>query len=272
MKSEIQTVICLVLLTLACPVFGKEALPPREGFEVDGHRAFIMAPEHAAKSDAGKPWVWYAPTFDNKLPGPEEKWMIDRLHAKGIAIAGVDVGESYGSPKGRAVYQALYLEMTQKRGYSKTPVLLCRSRGGLMLYNWAAEHADAVAGIAGIYPVSNLRSYPGLARAAPAYEMTADELEKHLADHNPIDRLEPLAKAKVPIFHLHGDSDRVVPIEKNTALLAERYKALGGSIRVEVIKGGGHDMKRHWFESQPLTDFMIDKALGQEEKQLDGAK
>ena len=174
--------------------------------------------------------------------------------------AGIDVGESYGSPTGRAVFQQLYEHMVAK-GYSTKPVLLARSRGGLMLYNWAAEHPDCVAGVAGIYPVCNLESYPGLKKAAPAYEMTPDELKENLAKHNPIDRLAPLAKAKVPIYHLHGDKDGLVPNHKNSAILAERYKALDGTVTIEIIPGGGHDTKRHWFESQTLTDFMIEQAL-----------
>ena len=71
--------------------------------------------------------------------------------------------------------------------------LLARSRGGLMLYNWAAEHPQAVACIAGVYPVCDLRSWPGLEKACGAYGMTAEQLRKVLRDHNPIDRLAPLA-------------------------------------------------------------------------------
>jgi hypothetical protein len=37
-----------------------------------------------------------------------------------------------------------------------------------MLYNWACEHPESVACIAGIYPVCNLRSFPGLDRAGGA--------------------------------------------------------------------------------------------------------
>jgi glyceraldehyde 3-phosphate dehydrogenase len=72
--------------------------------------------------------------------------------------------------------------------------VLARSRGGLMLYNWAAEHPECVAGIAGIYPVGNLRSWPGLDRACGAYGLTAAQFEEQLTQHNPIDRLAPLAK------------------------------------------------------------------------------
>lgn len=232
-----------------------------ERFELEGNNAFLLVPAEPAKTDHGKPWVWYAPTLGNRHPNKDEQWMFDRLHAQGIAVAGIDVGESFGSPTGRAVFQKLYIEMTERRGYSKKPVLLARSRGGLMLYNWAVEHPESVGGIAGIYPVCNLASYPGIKRAAPAYKMSAEELEAKLADHNPVDRLAPLAKAKVPIFHIQGDSDRVVPHEKNTGLLAERYKKLGGPIEVELIEGQGHNMWRGWFESQTLTDFMIERAL-----------
>ncbi|MFK7790703.1 MAG: alpha/beta hydrolase family protein [Phycisphaeraceae bacterium] len=231
-----------------------------ERYELDGRHAFLLAPSEAGKTELGKPWIWYAPTFHKKLPNQrDEGWMIERLHAKGIAVAGIDVGESFGSPKGRAIFQQLYEHMVEQ-GYSTKPVLLARSRGGLMLYNWAVEHPECVAGVAGVYPVCNLVSYPGLKKAAPAYDLTEAQLKANLAKHNPIDRLAPLAKAKVPLYHLHGDNDRVVPLEANSGLLASRYKKLGGPVTLEVIKDGGHDMKSHWFESQKLTDFMIDKA------------
>lgn len=230
-------------------------------FKLDDNNAFVCAPEKQAKTDLGKPWVWYAPTLSKRHPNTrDEGWMFERLHAKGIAMAGIDVGESMGNPKGRAIFQELYEHMVAK-GYSSKPILLGRSRGGLMLYNWAVEHPECVGGIAGIYTVGNLASWPGLKKAAPAYEMTADELKEKLKAHNPVDRIAPLAKAKVPIFHLHGDNDKVVPLEHNAGLLVQRYKKLGGPATLEIIEGGGHDLKRHWFESQTLTDFMIDKAL-----------
>ena len=237
-------------------------------FEVGEHTAFTIEPPESSRLSEPMPWVFYAPTFARRLPGPEEGWMIKRFHEQGIAVAGIDVGESYGSPKGRDAYQALYDELTSKRGYAMKPVLLARSRGGLMLYNWAAEHPDSVAAVAGIYPVCNIESYPSVAKAASAYDMTADQLQAKLADHNPINRLEPLAKAKVPILHIHGDQDQVVPLEKNSAALASNYRKLGGPIEVEVIKGQGHNMWDGWFQSQKLTDFIVANALGTTQTQL----
>jgi len=183
--------------------------------------------------------------------------MFEKFLANGIAIAGVDVGESYGSPKGRAIYSALHEELVKERGLAKRACMLARSRGGLMLYNWAAENPTSVACIAGIYPACNLNSYPGLGRACGAYGMTEERLAAKLTEHNPIDRLAPLAEAKAPIFHIHGDSDRAVPLDKNSGELRKRYVKLGGKITLEIVKGQGHNMWSGWFHSQKLVDFVI---------------
>jgi len=125
------------------------------------------------------------------------------------------------------------------------------------MYAWATENPEKVRCIAGIYPVCDLRSYPGLARACGAFKMTKQELAAALKDHNPVDRLENLAKAGIPILHIHGDADKVVPLDANSATVARRYKTLGGSMRLTVAKNQGHNMWRGFFEYQPLVDFVI---------------
>ena len=227
---------------------------PGTQFQVAGSNAFLISPEKETINP--KPWVWYAPTL-LPYPGPEEKWMIEKFLSAGISIAGIDVGESYGSPKGRATFSEFYLEMTKNRNFSPKPALLGRSRGGLMLYNWAAENASSVGCVAGIYPVCDVSSWPGLEKAAPAYGLTAEELKKKLKENNPVDRLAPLARAGVPIFHIHGDSDVVVPLEANSGTVANRYKELGGKMTLVVPKGQGHNMWRGFFECQELVDFII---------------
>jgi pimeloyl-ACP methyl ester carboxylesterase len=253
----------LTFLLLAAPAAARAAesggvtrtLPlPGEVFAVAGHSAFLI-PATAAADSRSRPWVWYAPTLE-KYPGPEERWMFEQFLAAGIAIAGIDVGESYGSPAGRRLFDALHAEMTTTRGYSARPVLLGRSRGGLMTLSWAAENAGKVAAFAGIYPVCNLASYPGLTKAAGAYKMAAGQLEASVAEHNPIDRLAPLAAARIPLFAIHGDVDRLVPLEANSGLLKQRYAALGGSMELIVPAGQGHSMWRGFFECAELVAFV----------------
>ncbi len=228
---------------------------PGEVFLVQGHTAFLIRPPtNSMRSPI--PWVWYAPTLPG-LPGNEEKWMFERFTQAGIAIAGIDVGESYGSPDGRALYSALYEELTRHRGFAPKAVMLGRSRGGLMTLGWAAENADKVAGFAGIYPVCNIASYPGVTNAAGAYHMTAEQLSAQLTKHNPIDRLALLAQAGVPLFAIHGDIDQTVPLEANSGEMRKRYEALGGQMQLIVPAGQGHNMWEGFFQCQELVDYVI---------------
>jgi pimeloyl-ACP methyl ester carboxylesterase len=256
MKPVIHCLAVLFVFSTAVadPVAKKLPLPG-ELLSVAGRQAFLIVGSDKADGRP-KPWVWYAPTLPN-LPGPEERWMFEKFRDAGVAIAGVDVGESYGSPAGRALFSQFYSEMTERRGYSRKPVLLGRSRGGLMTLSWAAANADKVAAFAGIYPVSNIASYPGVAKAAPAYDMTPENLQNGLVTYNPIDRLAPLAKADVPLFAIHGDSDKVVPLEENSALLKSRYEALGGSMQLIVPPGQGHNLWQGFFRCEELVTFVI---------------
>ena len=112
--------------------------------------------------------------------------MHEQFLEAGVAVAGIDIGEAYGSPLGREGFTALYRELTEKRGFAPKPCLLGRSRGGLWVTSWAAENPEKVAGLAGIYPVFDLRTYPGLEKAAPAYGLTAEQLAARLDELNPI--------------------------------------------------------------------------------------
>ena len=237
-------------------------------FDVEGRPAFVIFPE-ASKIRRPLSWVLYAPTFDRKLPNEtDEGWMLQRFLDAGIAIAGVDVGESYGSPAGRASYTALWSELTESQPEFSTRVgLLARSRGGLMLYSWAAEHPERVACVAGIYPVCDLRSYPGLSKACGAYGLTEEQLAASLDRYNPIERLAPLAAAGVPLFHIHGDADRVVPLEANSGALSKRYWTLGGQMELVVPGGQGHNMWRGFFECERLVHFVIEHVKGDAREQ-----
>jgi pimeloyl-ACP methyl ester carboxylesterase len=160
------------------------------------------------------------------------------------------------------LFTALYDELTTRRGFSKKPCLLGRSRGGLWVSSWACDHPERVAGIAGIYPVFDLRTYPKLAKAAPAYRLTAEELGATLAENNPIERVAVLARAKVPAFFIHGDEDKVVPLKENSAEFVSRYQAAGGGDLVTLIvaKGQGHNFWEGFFRCQELIDFAILRA------------
>ncbi len=238
----------------------KELILEGETFLVDGRPAFILWPSPEKRSTP-QPWVMYSPTLP-RYPDVHEKWMHQQFLDAGIAVAGIDVGESYGSPAGRKHFSALYKELTTERNFGAKPCLLGRSRGGLWSSSWAIRNTDKVAGIAGIYPVFDLTTYPGIKRAAPAYKMSEEDLAAAIKQHNPIEKVGTLAKAKIPVFIIHGDIDNVVPLKQNAARLVEIYGSSGAQafVELEVVKGQGHNFFEGFFTSQKLVEFTIKHA------------
>ena len=238
----------------------KSLILPGESFFVDNRPAFTLLPP-AAKRQTPQPWVMYAPTLPG-LPDQHEKWMHEQILSAGVAVCGIDVGEAYGSPKAQMSYDAFYRELTENRGFAKKCCLLGRSRGGLWNSSWAIRNPEKIAGFAGIYPVLDLTSWPGIERAAPAFEMSPDELTRQLKQHNPIEQIEVLAKVRVPVLLIHGDEDQAVPIEKNSAEVVRRYSASGAEKAIQLItaEGQGHNYWQGFFRCQPLIDFVISTA------------
>ena len=224
-------------------------------FLVGTSKCFVL---DANSSNQNKRWVWYAPTLPAH-PDPSHSWYIDKLLEKGISFAGCDQGEVRGSPKSVDRFTKFYNEMVD-RGYSKKPVLLGQSRGGLMMLSRAVKNPTKVKAFAGIYPVLNLRSWPmtrNLSSTLADFEMDQDTFLKTVDLHNPIHQLEGLAQAKVPLFMVHGDSDRIVPLEENTEIVINRYTKLGGEAKVKVVPGKGHQVGDDFFKSKELTEFII---------------
>ena len=240
----------------------KNLIVPGEVFSVDGHTAFLFTPAevNALPPGAPRPWILYGPTL-TPYPDEAEKWMHERFTEAGVAVAGIDTGESYGSPAAVAATEKLHAEMV-KRGYAAKPALLGRSRGGLWASAWAIAHPDLTAGLGGIYPVYDWRTYPGAEGAAGAYGLTPADLLAKVDELCPVEKIDVAARAGIPVCIIHGDIDVVVPLEPNSGRLKARYEALGKGDLVELIvaEGQGHNFWEGFFHCQKLVDFLIEKA------------
>jgi pimeloyl-ACP methyl ester carboxylesterase len=129
---------------------------------------------------------------------------------------------------------------------------------------WAEENPEDVRCIAGIYPVFNLASWPPqgsplFAQAATAYGYASkEEFTKHLLELSPLAHAAPLARAKIPIFILHGDSDHTVPAQENSQPFVKSYVELGGNAELQIVPGKGHQEVDEFFKSDRLLQFLID--------------
>jgi len=91
--------------------------------------------------------------------------------------------------------------------------------------------------------------------------MDQDTFLKSVDLYNPIEQLDGLARANVPFFIVHGDSDRLVPIEENSEILINRLTKLGGKAEVKVVPGRGHQVVDDFFKSKELIEFIIQQSI-----------
>jgi acetyl esterase/lipase len=241
------------------PVATKRAALKPEVFELEGRKAYLYAPATAAP---GKPWIWYAPTINGTVIIAGHKMYMDAFLDAGLAVAGYDLGEVRGAPGSTEKFTRLYDAMVQ-RGYSQQVILLGQSRGGMMTLAWAMRHPEKVKAWAGIYPVCNLTSWSlkhSKQETLADFGLPEAELLARLNEFNPPENLAGLAKRKVPFFAVHGDRDGPVPLADNTQLLQQRYEALGGSCKVKIVPGRGHEVSPYFFECRELIDFIVAQA------------
>lgn len=234
----------------------------RYDFEVDGKPALVVLPREAA---LGKPWVWHGEFFGHR-PAPDIA-----LLGRGFHIVYLKIPDLFGAPQAVDHWNAFYKELTQQHQFAKKVALVGVSRGGLYCYNWAAANPDKVACIYGDAPVCDLRSWPlgkgkgtGNPNEVPkllaVYGVsTVDELLSKAI--SPIDNLEPLAKARIPLLHVYGDADQGVPWDENTGVVAERYRKLGGEITLIAKPGVGH--VHGLDDSTPIIEFIAKHSLKQ---------
>ncbi len=212
----------------------------KQSFQVDGRNAFVVVPHAPAN---GKPWIWRTEFF-----GHEPQADIALLR-HGFHVAYVDVQNLYGAPRALDAMDRFYEHVTTQFGLSRKVALEGFSRGGLFTLNWAARHPDRVSCIYNDAPVCDFKSWPaglGKGKGSPgdwerckqAYGLSeADALAYKLT---PVDNLEPLAKANVPLLHVCGAQDDVVPVEENSLIVQERYRKLGGSFTLINKPRCGH--------------------------------
>ena len=231
----------------------------RHNFTVDGCPAWVVEPKTAAP---GNPWTWCM-EFPDAFT---ERTGVLQLLEQGFHHVHIVVGNTHGCPAAVKHFEAFY-KVLRSGGLARKGTLIGISRGGLYCYNFAAADPSRVACIYGDAPVCDFKSWPGgkgkgtgsagdWAALIKNYGFK-DEAEALAYKKNPIDELAPLAAAKIPLIHVVGDSDDIVPPEENTLLLEKRYRALGGDIEVIHKPGVGHHP--HGLDNpQPIVRFILD--------------
>ena len=229
--------------------------------KVDGCDCIVVEPKVV---DGKKRWIWRLEFFDHR---PEADLALLK---SGYHVATMNVGNTFGSPTAIAHLDKFYLEVVKRFQLNRKVVLEGFSRGGLYAYNFAAKYPARVAAIYGDAPVCDFKSWPGGKGKGPGSKSDweslitcyqfKDENEAMEYKLNPVDNLKVLAKARIPILHVIGGADEVVPVAENSDLVEARYKALGGLIEV-IRKPAGLHHPHSLDDPTPIVEFLLKNSL-----------
>jgi pimeloyl-ACP methyl ester carboxylesterase len=233
-----------------------------EEFTFEGHEAKVVFPNEKSNGH----WIWRA-----RFWGHEPQ--VDKaLLEKGFHVVYIDVADLFGNQEAVDLWNNFYNYCLDRYKFNPKVVLEGMSRGGLIIYNWASQNTEKVACIYADAPVCDIKSWPGgLYRGKGSPEswikcLKAYDLNKRsVIDFQgiPIFTCINVARAKIPVLHVFGDADKIVPYEENTDLLAKNFKSAGGEILLIKKEGIGHHP--HSLENpDPIVDFILNNTLDNE--------
>jgi len=225
-------------------------------FKFNGADAKIVFPN---QPDKEKYWIWRTQFWGH------EPQVDIALLKKGFHLVYIDVVDLYGNQVAVERFNAFYSFLIKNFGFNKKTVLEGMSRGALDAYNWASKNTDKVFCIYGDAPVCDIKSWPGglergegsksdWKKCLKAYGLTESTVKdfKDIPLYNCI----KLAEAKIPVLHVCGDKDPVVPMDENTNKLAKIFREAGGEIQIIIKKETGHHP--HCLKDpKPIVDFIL---------------
>lgn len=259
MKKSITVIIALMTILITFTSSKKDDIfvdYEVKEFTFKGRDAKIVIPQEQHQSNC---WIWRARFWGHE---PQvDKALLD----KGFHVVYIDVSNMFGNDEAVELWDEFYSYCTSEYGLNEKVVLEGMSRGGLIVYNWASKNTDKVFCIYADAPVCDIKSWPGgmydgvgspgaWKTCLKAYNL--DTVSVKTFENIPINNCVSIAKAGIPILHVYGDADKVVPYKENTALLAEKIKGSGGSIELIRKEGVGHHP--HCLKDpKPIVDFIL---------------
>lgn len=219
-----------------------------------GASATLVIPHTAAQ---GQPWIWRARFFGHQ-PALDLA-LLDR----GYHLAYVDVSNLFGSDAAMQRCDEFYHLLTSKFNLNTSSIMEGMSRGGLMIFNYAARYPDRVSAIYGDNPVCDFKSWPGgqngqlskanWKRCLEVYGITAEQAASHpqISDASFASKL-----GNIPVALVIGTADEVVPPAENGLLLAKHLKGNNNPPKIWTKPGAGHHP--HGLDPvEPLLRFLL---------------
>lgn len=217
-----------------------------ETFTYHGFEATVIRPEHPN----GK-WIWkteFLYAFD-----AAERALCDM----GYTRVYYRISNQYGSYHAVRLMHDFYRYVKEAYGLADKCCLFGFSRGGLYAFNFALFYPEYVEKIYLDAPVLDMRTWPPVGaerdQVYDVYSLDADTLERF--NGHPVENFAEFFALGIPTLVVAGDSDELVPFDKNAGRMIDYANAQGHPLISYVKAGCGHHP--HSLEDvTPIIDFM----------------
>lgn len=227
----------------------------RWDFTFEDRQATVVFPKEPA---AGKNWLLKTEYFE-AFPAFELEMVARGYHLAYLSNITRWYVEDDAHSKARfaAFLQAEF-------GLAEKCVPVGMSCGGMHATYFAAEHPERVAVLYIDAPVLNLLSCPcGVGVAldqAAMYDEFVSHTGKTVSDminyrNHPIDRVDEIIAARIPVALVCGGSDTVVPYSENGAHFAQKYRCAGLPF-LEITKPECAHHPHGLEDNTPLIEFV----------------
>lgn len=212
----------------------------------NGFEATVIRPEHPN----GK-WIWkteFLYAFD-KAEQELVKLGYTRVYYK--------ICDMYGSERAVRLMHDFREFIVKEFDLSEKCVLFGFSRGALYAFNFARAYPEYVDKIYLDAPVLDVRTWPhkGAQRdeLCREYSISEDMLDDYPA--NPVKNFAELFSHGIPLLLVAGDSDDIVPFDKNGERMAEYCRENGIGITC-IVKPGCNHHPHSLEDVTPIIDFV----------------
>ena len=210
----------------------------RHHFTFEGCNAWIAEPKYPA-GDGRWSWCTVWPEAFVKRVG------IVALLEHGFYHVHIDAFKYRANPEGIRIMRG-FQDKLESMGLSPKANLIGMSWGGFFSLRYAEENPDKIAAIYLDAPLCNSAPespdntfYPELIKSLEdTYGLSFEELKT--SKLNPLNNVEPIVKARIPLFAAVGQSDQTLFIQDHFDLLEKRIIELGGTIHVIRRNYWGH--------------------------------
>ncbi|MBQ8648741.1 MAG: alpha/beta fold hydrolase [Clostridia bacterium] len=226
----------------------------RLDFEFKGRKAILIVPNKPTKE---KKWL-----FKTEYFGAFPSFELEMLK-RGYYVAHIQNKTRWCLPEDTDIKAEFCELLSAKFGLNEKCMPVGMSCGGMQAVYFAAKYPQYVKAMYLDAPVLNLLSCPGDVGKANGgmyeefHNATGMDYSFLINYRNhPIDNVDALIRARIPIFLICGDSDTVVPYCENGMHLANAYKKAGADL-TEILKEGCDHHPHGLEDNTPLIEFAL---------------